>query len=430
MKNWYGVIHNPNKYHDSNCDPYVADVVRHPFIAGKLRLTVLDGVERAVPAAAPPSVAGGLFPLGLVAASADPVAADLWAWQVIDAERARRRLPTLAADGRAPAFIATAARLRPRRRRPGAAERWWQDEPSTGGGSRCWRPAARSAAAAPPRWLGGGRHAAGRRARRRATSCRRARRPGTRSSTAAGSSASSARRAARSPTSSAAPAGCGRTAAAPTTPWSTRWPAASTPTRSRRSPSSTCCPASWRSRYATAGCNVECKFCQNWEISQFRPEQVQSVLAAAGVAGCELAKRSGTKLTAATYSEPVVFWEYVRDVAMAARAAGLRPTVVSNGFIQEQPLREVLPLLDAVKVDLKAFTEAFYREQVRGKLEPVLKTLEIIRGVGRLARDRRAAGADAQRLRGGGPPARRAGSRSTSGPTCRCTSPASTRPTA
>jgi len=133
--------------------------------------------------------------------------------------------------------------------------------------------------------------------------------------------------------------------------------------------------------FATAGCNVECKFCQNWEISQFRPEQVQSYwLPPESLV--EMAKRSGTKLTAATYSEPVVYWEYVRDVATAARAAGLRPTIVSNGFIQERPLRDVLPLLDAVKVDLKAFTEDFYQEQVRGKLEPVLKTLEIIRGAG------------------------------------------------
>ncbi len=130
--------------------------------------------------------------------------------------------------------------------------------------------------------------------------------------------------------------------------------------------------------FATAGCNVECKFCQNWEISQFRPEQVRAyylppdALAAA-------ARRSGAKLTAATYSEPVVFWEYVRDAARAARKAGLRPTVVSNGYIQEQPLRDVLPLLDAVKVDLKSFRDDFYVEQVRGKLEPVLKALEIIR---------------------------------------------------
>jgi len=109
IKNWYGVIHNPNKYHGSNCNPYMADVLRHPFIAGKLRLTVLDGVE-AQCQGGPAFYPSGTFPLGLVAASADPVAADLWAWQVLDAERARRGLPSLEADGRAPSFIATAAR--------------------------------------------------------------------------------------------------------------------------------------------------------------------------------------------------------------------------------------------------------------------------------------------------------------------------------
>jgi pyruvate formate lyase activating enzyme len=130
--------------------------------------------------------------------------------------------------------------------------------------------------------------------------------------------------------------------------------------------------------YATAGCNVECKFCQNWEISQFRPEQVRSVYLPPE-ALADAAKRAGARLTAATYSEPVVFWEYVRDAARAALEADLAPTVVSNGFIQEKPLREVLPLLRAVKIDLKSFRNSFYEEQLRGKLEPVLRALEIIR---------------------------------------------------
>jgi pyruvate formate lyase activating enzyme len=133
--------------------------------------------------------------------------------------------------------------------------------------------------------------------------------------------------------------------------------------------------------YATAGCNVECKFCQNWEISQFRPEQVRSYHLPPELM-VTAAKRSGAKLTAATYSEPVVFWEYVRDAAKAAKAAGVKPTVVSNGFIQKEPLEEVLPLLSAFKVDLKAFTDTFYTEQVRGKLEPVLEALKIIHSAG------------------------------------------------
>jgi pyruvate formate lyase activating enzyme len=133
--------------------------------------------------------------------------------------------------------------------------------------------------------------------------------------------------------------------------------------------------------FSTAGCNVECKFCQYGEISQFRPEQVEAydLPPRALVA---TAKRMGARLTAATYGEPVVFWEYVRDAAAAANAAGLKPTVVSNGFIQERALREVAPSLAAVKIDLKSFREKFYEEQIRGKLEPVLKTLQVIRELG------------------------------------------------
>jgi uncharacterized protein (DUF362 family) len=109
LKNWYGVIHNPNKYHDNQCDPYVADVVRHPLIRDKLKLTVLDGVT-AQCHGGPAFRSSGVFGLGRLAASTDPVAADLWAWKVIDTERVKRGMPTLEAAGRPPRFIATAAR--------------------------------------------------------------------------------------------------------------------------------------------------------------------------------------------------------------------------------------------------------------------------------------------------------------------------------
>jgi uncharacterized protein (DUF362 family) len=108
MKNWYGVIHNPNKYHDHNCDPFVADVSNHPFLRSKVRLTVLDGVI-AQCHGGPGYRPDATFPLGLVAASTDPVAADAWAWKVIDAERTKRGMPTLAAANRPPRFLATAA---------------------------------------------------------------------------------------------------------------------------------------------------------------------------------------------------------------------------------------------------------------------------------------------------------------------------------
>jgi len=109
MKNWYGVIHNPNKYHDNGCDPYIADVVRHPFIRNKLRLTVLDGVV-AQCHGGPAFRRGSTFELGKVAASTVPVAADLWAWREIESERARRGMPTLEAAGRPVRFLATAAK--------------------------------------------------------------------------------------------------------------------------------------------------------------------------------------------------------------------------------------------------------------------------------------------------------------------------------
>jgi uncharacterized protein (DUF362 family) len=109
MKNWYGVIHNPNKYHDNGCDPYIADVARHSFIRDKLRLTVLDGVT-AQCHGGPAYRHGSTFDHGKVAVSTDQVAADLWALQVIEAERARRGMPSLEAAGRPAKFLASAAR--------------------------------------------------------------------------------------------------------------------------------------------------------------------------------------------------------------------------------------------------------------------------------------------------------------------------------
>jgi len=108
-KNWYGVIHNPNKYHASNCDPYLADVMNHPFVRGKHRLTVLDGVVGQCHGG-PAYRADMTFPLATVAVSTDMLAGDAWAWGVLDRERQRRGLARLADDRRAPRFLATAQR--------------------------------------------------------------------------------------------------------------------------------------------------------------------------------------------------------------------------------------------------------------------------------------------------------------------------------
>jgi pyruvate formate lyase activating enzyme len=128
---------------------------------------------------------------------------------------------------------------------------------------------------------------------------------------------------------------------------------------------------------ATAGCNMECKFCQNWDISQFRPEQVRAMqLYPEDVAAA--AARSGSSSIAYTYSEPVVFYEYMLDSAIAGHRHGVRSVMISNGYMLQDPFLELLPHLDAVKVDLKAFTDEFYRNLCSGRLEPVLDGLRWI----------------------------------------------------
>ncbi len=132
---------------------------------------------------------------------------------------------------------------------------------------------------------------------------------------------------------------------------------------------------------ATAGCNIECRFCQNWEISQFRPEQVPAPY----VPPEEIARRaseSGCATIAYTYSEPVIFYEYMVDCAAAANPLGVRSLMVSNGFIREKPMREACEVLAAVKIDLKAFTEEFYRKTCSGELKPVLQTLQLLHRIG------------------------------------------------
>ncbi|MFH2108216.1 MAG: AmmeMemoRadiSam system radical SAM enzyme [Chrysiogenia bacterium] len=140
-------------------------------------------------------------------------------------------------------------------------------------------------------------------------------------------------------------------------------------------------PGSRAYSLGTAGCNFNCRFCQNWEISQRRPEQVPALkLLPAEVV--RQARGRDCLLIAHTYSEPVVFYEYMRDCAALGKEKGIPNVMISNGYIQKKPLRELCRLLGAVKIDLKAFTEKFYREQCGGTLKPVLDTLLTLREEG------------------------------------------------
>jgi pyruvate formate lyase activating enzyme len=140
-------------------------------------------------------------------------------------------------------------------------------------------------------------------------------------------------------------------------------------------------PGSSAFSVATAGCNMECKFCQNWDISQFRPEQIRMVDLPPNTLA-EVAQKANSQTLAYTYSEPVVFYEYMLDCASAARQLGIGSVMISNGYIREAPLNKLLPQLTAIKVDFKGFSEDFYKNTCNGELKPVLRAMELAKEQG------------------------------------------------
>lgn len=133
---------------------------------------------------------------------------------------------------------------------------------------------------------------------------------------------------------------------------------------------------------ATAGCNMNCRDCQNWNISQSRPEQIYSQhLPPADVA--RYALRTGCKSIAYTYNEPVIFYEYMYDTAVEGHKRGVRSVIISNGYINREPLLALLRHLDAVKIDLKGFSDQFYRKYCSGTLSPVLDTIKTVHRQGK-----------------------------------------------
>jgi len=128
---------------------------------------------------------------------------------------------------------------------------------------------------------------------------------------------------------------------------------------------------------ATAGCNLHCLYCQNWAISQVPPEKTENI----PLPPDEVVRRAleaGSRSIAYTYSEPTVFYEYMLDTAKVARTKGLRNVVISAGYIEPDPLRELCQAVDAIKIDLKGFTEKFYQEVCFGSLKPVLEAIKLI----------------------------------------------------
>ncbi|MDN3521112.1 AmmeMemoRadiSam system radical SAM enzyme [Halomonas ramblicola] len=130
--------------------------------------------------------------------------------------------------------------------------------------------------------------------------------------------------------------------------------------------------------FGTAGCNLACKFCQNWDMSKSR-EMDTLADAASPETLAEAAAGLGAHSVAYTYNDPVIFLEYAMDVADACRERGVRSVAVTAGYVCDAPRREFFAHMDAANVDLKAFTEGFYRKICGGSLSPVLDTLLYLR---------------------------------------------------
>jgi len=140
-------------------------------------------------------------------------------------------------------------------------------------------------------------------------------------------------------------------------------------------------PESGSFSIATAGCNLRCLNCQNWEISQSTPEDTVNLdLPPERVV--ELAKQTGCSSIAYTYSEPTAFYEYMFDTATLAHANGLKNVWVTNGYINRAPLEQLCTVIDAANVDLKSYDEKIYNRLNSGHLKPVLNTLRTLRDKG------------------------------------------------
>jgi len=132
---------------------------------------------------------------------------------------------------------------------------------------------------------------------------------------------------------------------------------------------------------ATVGCNLHCLNCQNWEISQADPEKTNNI-DLPPLEAVSRAAGSGCKSIAYTYNDPVVFYEYMCDIAKIARPRGIRSVAVTAAYINPEPLAELCSTIDAIKVDFKGITEEFYSKVCFGRLQPVLDSLKTIKKSG------------------------------------------------
>ena len=131
--------------------------------------------------------------------------------------------------------------------------------------------------------------------------------------------------------------------------------------------------------FGTYGCNFHCLGCQNWEIARTVPKDNDEEISYTPQKIVKIAKKEGLKLIAYTYTEPTIFYEYVYETSTKARKYGIKNVIVSNGYINEKPLRKLCKVIDAANIDLKLFDKIKHLKYTGGKLENVLNTLKILK---------------------------------------------------
>lgn len=140
-------------------------------------------------------------------------------------------------------------------------------------------------------------------------------------------------------------------------------------------------PGTMRLTLATASCNQRCKYCQNWEISQKSVEELQNYyLTPEDIV--KRAEQEQLKIICFTYTEPIVFYEYMYDIAKLAHRAGIKTAVVSGGYVNLEPLKKLCSVVDAIKIDLKGFEESFYEDVCGSTLAPVLEACKVVKNSG------------------------------------------------
>jgi len=143
-------------------------------------------------------------------------------------------------------------------------------------------------------------------------------------------------------------------------------------------------PGSRAFSIGTVGCNFRCKFCQNFDISQY-PHQHKGEIVGQDRTPSQIvasAKAGQCKSIAYTYTEPTIFYEFALDTAVLAREEGIKNVFVSNGYMSPEAARYIAPYLDAANIDIKAFTDTFYKKVCGGRLEPVLETIRLLKALG------------------------------------------------